>query len=284
MKKLMVAMSAALMLTACGNETELSGRLQTANDSIENVTIEFVIPMTTSTQAMTRGELSASQMTDLWLFDYVGDELQQTIHQSSTDTGFGSVAINTTTGNHIFCFVASRGTEPTVSGGTITWAKPSDTFWKAVSMSVTPTTATAQPVVLDRAATRLKVNITDEVPTTLASLSITADTWHCGIDAKSGQPTTATARISNITVPASYQGTTGQLSASIFGIAGDDFTTDVSITAMDGNSQQIATVSVDDVTMKRNITTQLSGPLFTRQPVFGLNLAEDWGEDIDINW
>ena len=284
MKKLMVAMSAALMLTACGNETELSGRLQTPNDSIENVTIEFVIPMTTSTQAMTRGELSASQMTDLWLFDYVGDELVQTIHQSSTDTGFGSVAVSTTTGNHSFCFVASRGTEPTVSDGTITWAKPSDTFWKAVAMTVTPQTANSQSVELQRVATRLKINITDEVPTSLASLSITADTWHCGIDAKSGQPTAATARTSNITVPTSYQGTTGQLSASIFGIACDDFTTDVSITALDGNSQQIASVSVDDVTMKRNITTQLSGPLFTRQPVFGMQVNDEWGDDIIVSW
>jgi len=139
-------------------------------------------------------------------------------------------------------------------------------------------------VELQRVATRLKINITDEVPTSLASLSITADTWHCGIDAKSGHPTTATARISNITVPTSYQGTTGQLSASIFGIAGDDFTTDVSITAYDSDNHQIVAVSVDNVTINRNVTTQLTGPLFTRQPVFGLNLAEDWGEDIDINW
>lgn len=280
----MMAVSAALMLTACVNESEYSGSVENPQDSLAKVTIRFVVPMEMDMRAMTRGDLSESQMTDLWLFDYLGDELVQTIHQSSTDTDFGSVAVNTITGNHSFCFVASRGTEPTVSDGTITWAKPSDTFWKAVAMTVTPTTTTSQSVVLERVATRLKVNITDEVPNTLVSLSITADTWHCGIDAKSGQPTTATARTSNITVPTSYQGTTGQLSASIYGIAGDDFTTDVSITAYDSDNHQIATVSVDDVTLKRNVTTQLSGPLFTRQPVFGMEVADTWGDDVMISW
>ena len=227
---------------------------------------------------------SDASITDLWLFDYMGEELKQTIHQSSTDDGFGSVAVMAETGDHSFCFIASRGTGATVSGGAITWDKPSDTFWAKTTLKVTPQTSTAQSVELQRVATKLKITITDEVPATLSNLTITADTWHSGINALNGEPTAAAVRTSTISVPASYIGTTGQLVASIFGICGDDYTTDVSVTASDANSQAIATVALDDVPMKKNTTTSYSGPLFTRQPTFSMTVADSWGEDITDTW
>ena len=126
--------------------------------------------------------------------------------------------------------------------------------------------------------------ITDEVPATLSKLTITADTWHSGINALTGRPTAAAARTSTINVPASYIGTTGQLVASIFGICGDDYTTDVSVTASDANSQAIASVALEDVPMKKNTTTSYSGPLFTRQPTFTMTVADSWDEDITDTW
>lgn len=283
MKKSMMAMSAALMLTACNNDPEVSVKTTELTDTMKTVTITFDFPQVTM-ESMTRGTLAESQMTELWLFDFVGDELKQTIHLQSTDDGFGSVAVTAETGNHQFCFVASRGTNPTVTDGEITWEKPSDTFWHKVTLTVTPQTATAQSVELQRVATRLRISITDEVPVTLSKLFITADTWHCGIDAHTGNPTAATERQTTINVPASYQGTTGQLTASIFGLCGDDYTTNVSVTALDGNSHTIASVSLEDVLMCRNTTTQYSGPLFTRQPTFSLTTSDTWNDDIIETW
>ena len=289
MKKIQMVIAASIMLLtmSCtrdddGQTTAKTG-LMVETDSVEEVVINFDFPQITQ-QAMTRATLSESQMTDLWLFDFMGDELKQTIHQQSTNDGFGSVAVTAETGDHQFCFVASRGTNATITNGEITWEKPSDTFWHKVSMTVTPQTATAQSVELQRVATRLRISITDEVPATLSKLSITADTWHCGIDAHTGNPTAATARTSTISVPASYQGTTGQLAASIFGICSEDYTTNVSVTAIDANSQTIASVSLEDVPMKRNTTTSYSGPLFTRQPTFTMTVADSWGEDITETW
>lgn len=271
------------MLTACSNDPEVVVTATEQTDTMKTVTITFDFPQVTM-EAMTRGTLAESQMTDLWLFDYLNGSLVQTKHQQSTDDGFGSVAVTADTGEHTFCFVASRGTNPTVTDGEITWEKPSDTFWHKVSMTVTPQTATAQSVELQRVATRLRISITDEVPATLSKLSITADTWHCGIDAYTGEPTAVTERQTTINVPASYQGTTGQLTASIFGLCGEDYTTNVSVTALDGNSQTIASVSLEDVLMCRNTTTQYSGPLFTRQPIFSMKTADTWNDDIISTW
>ena len=278
-----MAMAAAAMLLSCEKEETLTAKVNEQNDSLQAKTIMFTFGEI-SQQAMTRGTLAEASITDLWLFDYMGEELKQTIHQSSTDEGFGNVAVTAETGDHLFCFIASRGTGATVSGGVITWDKPSDTFWAKTALTVTPQTATAQSVELQRVATKLKIIITDEVPATLSKLTITADTWHSGINALTGVPTAAAARTSTINVPSSYAGTTGQLIASIFGICGNDYTTYVSVTASDANSQTIASVSLDDVPMKRNTTTSYSGPLFTRQPTFTMTVADSWGEDITDTW
>lgn len=277
-------MAAAMMLLGCEKEESMTtAKVNETNDSLQSKTITFTFGKISHNE-MTRGTLADASITDLWLFDYMGEELKQTIHQSSTDEGFGSVAVTAETGDHSFCFIASRGTGASVSGGVITWEKPSDTFWANTTLTVTPQTATAQYVELQRVATKLKITITDEVPATLSKLTITADTWHSGINALTGEPTAAAARTSTISVPASYIGTTGQLVASIFGICGDDYTTDVSVTASDANSQAIASVALEDVPMKKNTTTSYSGPLFTRQPTFTMTVADSWGEDITDTW
>ena len=278
-----MAMAAAAMLLSCEKEESLTAKVNEPKDSLQVKTITFTFGEITQ-QPMTRGTLADASITDLWLFDYMGEELKQTIHQSSTDEGFGSVAVTSETGDHSFCFIASRGTGATVSGGAITWEKPSDTFWAKSTLTITPTTATTQSVELQRVATKLKITITDEVPATLSKLTITADTWHSGINAMTGYPTAAAARTSTINVPASYAGTTGQLIASIFGICGDDYTTDVSVTASDANSHMIASVALDDVPMKRNTTTSYSGPLFSRKPTFSMTVDDSWNTDIVDTW
>ena len=278
-----MAMAAAAMLLSCDKEETLTAKVNEPKDSLQSKTITFTFGEI-SHKAMTRVTLTDASITDLWLFDYMGEDLKQTIHQSSTDDGFGSVAVTAETGDHSFCFIASRGTGATVSGGTITWEKPSDTFWSKTTLTVTPQTATSQSVELQRAATKLKITIIDEVPATLSKLTIAADTWHSGINALTGEPTAAAARTSTISVPASYIGTTGQLIASIFGICVNDYTTDVSVTASDANSQAIASVALNDVPMKKNTTTSYSGPLFTRQPTFTMTVADSWGEDITGTW
>lgn len=283
MKKSMMAVAVALLLPACNNVPEVVVKTTEPTDTMKTVTITFDFPQVTM-EAMTRGTLAESQMTDLWLFDYLNGSLVQTKHQQSTDDGFSSVSVTAGTGEHTFCFVASRGTNPTVTDSEITWEKPSDTFWQKVSMSVTPQTATAQSVELQRVATRLRISVTDEVPATLSKLSITADIWHCGLDALTGNPTAATERQTSINVPASYQGTTGQLTASIFGLSSDDYTTDVTVTALDANSQTIASVSLKDVPMSKNTTTVYTGPLFTRQPTFSMTTADTWNTDITATW
>ena len=77
MKKIMMAMSAALMLTAC-SEHETDGELiamVTQQDAGKSKTITFTFGP--EMRQMTRASLAELSITDLWLFDYMGNELMR---------------------------------------------------------------------------------------------------------------------------------------------------------------------------------------------------------------
>ena len=122
-------------------------------------------------------------LTDVWVLDYVGGELVQQIHQDdNTAEDFGKPVLQLAYGEHHVYFVASRGATPTLNttAGTITWAKPSDTFYKDYEVNVVATSNGNRAVTLDRVATKLKLTITDEIPATCAEVGVTPATWYYG--------------------------------------------------------------------------------------------------------
>ncbi|MEE1289204.1 MAG: hypothetical protein UHK44_11510, partial [Bacteroidaceae bacterium] len=158
---------------------------------------------------VTRGYMQADgkDMTDVWVFDYMGDELQQQIHLTNTEENWATPSINLAMGTHNIYFVASRGTTPTVNttNKTITWAKPSDTFWKDYEVTVVSTSNGNRAVTLDRVATRFRATVTDAIPTNCSSITITLASWHTGLNYQTGAPITAVTDYTTvINIPGSY--------------------------------------------------------------------------------
>lgn len=235
------------------------------------------------------GYLSADgkDMTDLWVFDYMGDVLVQTIHQTPESAGdaWGKPQMALKYGDHHVYFVASRGTTPTVEGNVITWAKASDTFWKDYAVTVGSTTNGNRAVTLDRVATKLKLSPTDVVPATCAVLKVTPALWYNGLNYRTGaavgvvENSTAT-----IEVPSAYQGTTGQLSVSIFCISGTtEWNTSVTLTAEDADGNSLGSV-VMTAPMLRNRSTEMSGGLFTVSGVNDVGLNATWATAHTGTW
>ena len=72
MKKLSIGLAAALMLTAIACTSE---ELQAEKPSgWEQKTITFTFGDTFQQRAMTRAAITSLSLTDLWMFDYVGEE------------------------------------------------------------------------------------------------------------------------------------------------------------------------------------------------------------------
>ena len=116
MKKLFMVLSATLMLMSCENYSA---------DEIAGTSEKLVTFALSNGEAVTRATLEEMNITDLWLFDYVGDDLKNTVHKTDD---FDAITLSMSYGEHTVCIVASRGADPTVTPPVISWAKPSDTL------------------------------------------------------------------------------------------------------------------------------------------------------------
>ena len=286
-----MALAVAAILPSCTKNDEPEAvaptlKISLPSDSIAtHATVTFAFGGDVSIRPMTRASLTELNLTDVWVFDYVGGQLQATTHQTASDASFGSPSLTVDYGDHTFYFVASRGDTPTIDGTTISWSKPSDTFWSSLTMTVAPSTSASQSVTLHRVAARLRVTITDEIPTGLAVLSVMPSHWYYGLDITTGEATDDRQTARTVNVPASYIGTTGQLIASFFTISPSAaWSTDVSLQALKSDKTQMASISVTDVPMQRNHITDYSGTLFGAGRAITIDADDSWGEDIQGSW
>ena len=284
---------AAAMLAACESGYyggDVSGEEPSPVDTKKfTFTVKGDFKSPTFKQSKMRKAASAladdEQLTDLWVFDYQDGAVVQTLHQSAGDTDWGKPVLNLTYGHHDICFVASRGTTPTVNGDVITWEKPSDTFWVLYAVDVVGTSNGNRSVTLDRVATRMRITPTDEVPTNAAKVTITPAVWYYGLKILTGEPTEQRNTPREIAVPASFLGTTGELTLSIFGLsAADEWTTAIDITATDASGVTIGKASIAAAPFKRNRSTDYSGPLFGTSGETSVMINKEWGEPYTAEW
>ena len=285
MKKLSIGLASALMmLTACTSD-EPQNEKPTGWDQ---KTITFTFGDMLTQHAMTRADVSSLDLSDLWMFDYVGEELQQTVHQSNTDEGFGAISASMGYGEHTLYFVASRGTTPTADtdAQTITWVKPSDTFWATATVNVSPSSASSQTVTLSRVTTRLRITVNDEVPVGAAKFVITPAQWYYGIDYTNGSGIAPSAnQPREVNIPSSYIGTSGQLAIAIFGfVPSADWQTDITATLKASDESVLGQVSLEDVSLKKNITTAYSGGILGTAKAFTLTADDAWGDEDVHTW
>ena len=243
------------------------------------------IAVATTTRALTA---DGKEMTDLWVLDYQGGALVQQIHQQNTEEDFGQPQLPLDYGAHHLYFVASRGTAPSLStdGHTITWAKTSDTFWKDYSVTVTTGTAATHNVTLNRVSTKLSVSILDEIPEGAATIELTPATWYYGLDYTNGAPA---ASMNNehrpINIPATYIGTAGEITASIFGMStAEEWTTDVSVIARDADDNIIGQANIVAAPFKANRVTNYSCNLFSGGGAFSIIINDTWDTQHSGTW
>ena len=278
-----MALSAALLLTACG-EHEMTGELtagMTPTDSVRKKTITFDFGEI-SQQAMTRATLAELNITDLWLFDYMGDNLQQTIHKTD---GFDAAALSLDYGEHTLCFVASRGSEPTVTAPTISWVKPSDTFWATLTMNVQPASSASQSVTLHRVATRLRIAITDEITSQMARLEVEPATWYYGMNIRTGEGTDARQQMRSVAIPSSCVGTTGQVSALFFGLSpSTDWQTDIDVKMIGTDESVLGHVTLPSARFAQNLTSIYSGGIIGAGKSVTITADDTWSDDNVQTW
>ena len=271
-------MIAAVMIAACGNNDDLSG--QTAEHTTR-ITFDIQGDFTLSTHDFTRSlTADGKDMTDVWVWDYVGTECQQTVHQTSGDADFGTPAMELGLGTHHLYFVASRGGTPTVDNDakTITWARVLDTFWRHYELTITAGTSSgSRAVALDRVVTKLKVVLSDAIPTGAAKFEVTPASWYYGMNYQTGEPSAATVNGTiTVNIPSSVIGVVNE-AVSIFGFSSaTEWTTDVAITCKTSESGILGGATITAAPFMRNRVSEYTGPLFGDNGAMTLSLITDW--------
>ena len=283
-----MALSAALMLTACG-EHEMTEELTAGMilaDSMKSKTITFTFGEI-SQRSMTRATLAELNLTDLWIFDYVGEELKQTIHQTSTEAAFGSASLSLDYGEHTFYFVASRGIDPVIEteAKTIVWSSVRDTFHASLSIDVQPSSATSQAVTLSRVVGRLRISATDVVPANAAKLTITPSTWYYGLNYQTGEAVGSSTSPIVVNIPSSYVGTQN-LVTSCYTVSGSSaWQTNITVSLIASDESSLGSVTIPDVPIKRNHITSYSGGIVGAGRSISVNASDDdWVDDGNVNW
>jgi hypothetical protein len=253
----------------------------TPTDSVMKKTITFDFGEI-SQRSMTRATLAELNITDLWLFDYMGDNLQQTIHKTD---GFDAAALSLDYGEHTLCFVASRGSEPTVTAPTISWVKPSDTFWATLPLNVQPASSASQSVTLHRVATRLRIAITDEITAQMARLEVEPATWYYGMNIRTGEGTDARQQMRSVAIPSSYVGTTGQVSALFFGLSpSTDWQTDIDVKMIGTDESVLGHVTLPSARFAQNLTSIYSGGIIGAGKSVTITADDTWSDDNVQTW
>ena len=281
-----VAFALACLVAAGCDKPQTETPADVVNDSTTTPAWDDTITISISfgEDNRTRASLDDVKMKDLWLYDYVGDSLVQTVHQSSTDAGFGTASLGITYGEHTFYVVASGGSDATTDGTTITWSKPGDTFYLTKTVDLQPTGDTDVSLLLKRVATRLRIAPSDEIPADIASITWQG-TWYYSFNYLTGEADGAQSAERSVSVPASYIGTTGELIVASYSLCPiDGYTTDIKITARRSDESAITEINLSDVAFERNRLTVVSGGLATSTRSFGISVDDAWADDYSIGW
>lgn len=285
---------AVATLTACEKEiiTEEDATVSdgSAIEKTKNFTFTLKGDFSNDWKPVTRGYLEADgrDLTDVWVLDYVDGVLQQQLHQDdNTSEDFGRPSLSLSYGTHHVYFVASRGINPTISTAdkTITWEKPSDTFWADYSVTVVNSSNGNRAVTLDRVVTKFKAIVNDALPVGISSISIIPATWYYALNYQTGE---ATGAISNqpsvISIPQSYEGRT-DVNFNIFSLSNiTEWNTDISLVAKDGDQTVLGSATIADVPLKAARVTEYSGSLFSSAGSTTISLNDTWATSVTGTW
>ena len=286
MKKYLLLLLAGA-LVGC-QKVSLYDEEETAEEP-DTKTVTFKVDGDFDTPTFTRAALSADgrEMTDLWIFDYMGDKCVQTIHQDSGDDDFGEPSLSLVYGVHHIYFVASRGVDPDLNEDDhiIVWSAVRDTFWRDYEVTISRTSDTEHDVTLDRVVSKLKVTVNDRIPEGCAKLIIEPAKWYYGLDYTDGSMAWKSNDEISVSIPSNYIGTVGNLSASFFTMSSDDeWTTNLTVTAVNANDVILGTTTITAAPFVANRATAYSGNLFSNTNNFTISLNDTWLSDAVLTW
>lgn len=251
--------------------------------SLDEESSKLVTFHTSGISVETRASLAEAQITDLWVFDYVGDVMVQQVHQSSSASAFGSPTLSLSHGEHVLRFVASRGAEPIINEDVLSWSKPLDTFAAELPLTVDDATEETQSIILDRVVSRVKLLMNDKLPSNVSTAVFTLSNRSMGIDLSTMQASGGEEIEQEFDI-SSFAGNAGT-SITVYTLLTDaTSSTNVNVQLYDTDGNELINRTIENVPLKRNQQTTLQGYLWEFELSTSVSVTETWGADEELEY
>ena len=290
MKPIVNLVLIALTMLCASCTSDESGNLVENNDGFAPVTVSVSgfkveqgdIPTTRATAVSDYASVSfitlafyASNGTEVYKHTQVRDD-------NTTYTTFGQFSTSLMYGNYTMVVLANTGgnaitlTSPTVA--TYGENMPMDTFVYTQAVNITNNTAVNLSATLDRIVTAVGVQSTDNRPAGVTHMRLTYSAGGKSFIPTTGLATTNAGFSTTMSFPAATVGTTTYMGGYLF-LNTDEQTIDVTIETLDAeNGNVLFSKTVNDVPLKRNRQTKLTGAIFSGTDVSasGFEINSDW--------
>ena len=273
MKKCVIALLAAMVLTACSSESEEISNLQsqTSNLNDTEVTLSFS-PYEQS--AMTRAATSVATVVtrlDVWIYES-GSEVTA-IHQTTADATFGTVTTTLDkTKTYTLYAIGHKADGATLADGVISFTDDKVTHAMYYSTTFSPATTTSLSCLMTRIVADFRLEITDDIPAAVKKLRFTLngvfDRWNVTTGG-----THSLDRVSTI----NYGGTSAIF--NVYAITTDTQTLHtVMVEALDENDAVIQSRVFENVPLRNGYKTNYRGTFFIDTPMSMSFTVNDWNE------
>ena len=297
MKQSILFAGMILLAASCSSENEVTVSTQEARKALVNVRVDnFSIEQEEFAPA--RGATRAtSALADydgvkaITLAFYSGTEevykTTQLLADATTYTTFGVFSTPLSVGSYTMVVLGYSSTsEITLTSPTsaaYTSDKGRETFVAVQAVNVNSTADLNLTASLSRVVTRLRVESTDNMPRNVAKVNISVSAGGISFNPTSGLATVNTGFTNEITASSGF-GRTASFNTYFF-LASDQQTINVTINVLDASSNVLFSKVVNDVPMKRNRCTVLSGKLFsTDATASGFTIDADWIDDYNVDF
>ena len=232
------------------------------------------VSLTFSPYEMTRSATSIASVVsnlDVWLYES-GAEFTS-VHQSSSDSGFGSLSVTLDkTKTYTLYAVGHKADGTSLTDGIISFTDDKVTHAMFYTTTFSPATTTSLNCLMNRIVASFRLEITDDIPSSAVKFRFTVsgvyDRWNVSTGG-----THQLDRVSNI----SYGGTSKVF--SVYAIVTDAQTLHtVTVTALDDNDKELQTRTFADVPLRNGYKTSYRGTFFIDTPASASFLVNDWNE------
>ena len=271
MKKCVIALLAAMVLTACEKANEEN---VVKGSSVGNQTA--VVSLTFSPyemESMTRAATSVATVVthlDVWLVSG-GDVIA--LQQTKDDADFGTLSVTLDkTKTYTLYAIGHRADGATLSDGVISFTDDKVTHAMFYTTTFSPSTTTELSCLMSRIVADFRLEITDDIPDECKSFRFTVN----GIYDRWNVSTGGTHQLDRVST-INYNGTSSIF--NIYAIVTDASTThDITVTALDENDQEVQTRTFAAVPLRNGYKTTYRGTFFIDTETSAGFTIDDWNE------